>query len=419
MAIPQTNPDGSVTLRSATSGPLVTVAGTGQVPSKGGELLATAYWVDPVAGNDNNDGLSLASAVRTYRLGLSRIFDRQVAPPASSVVVNQTGSVASDDVFWGRAALNNATFQVYLRATGTTILSGPHTITARTTGSPTTRASFTCAGVDFSAFVGKRVRVVSGAGTNSVGFIQVVNPVDTCFLPSPINLTSGSATGQWTVGTSIVVEDVWTAPQIEPAAVSPTQSLGAWGFESLSFANRTTLSLANAVFWACDLGLTSGFLDFSGYSFALASRISAPSGFFQTGFFQFENCSCALTQVICQRIEFSRSVQSGVGMVVTAGVLNGRNYLQSFEVPANTPALELRNGANARMTAVWFGTSTAAGSYGIKTDPGSVYAYGTSSKPTVAGAAAFAVDCAGTQVAYGAVPVVVAARLSAVCDGLP
>jgi hypothetical protein len=409
MAVPRVNPDGSVTLRSAPSGPVVTVAGTGQLPVP--SSVAAAYWVDPIAGNDNADGLTLATAVQTYRYGLSPKLDGKGV--AGFCIVHQTSAVVTDDVFWPRTFAVGSAGWVYIQAESTTILMGPVVISSVTNSTSSTRGQIVCAGADFTGMENRRVRVVEGTGSvqGRIGWIQTVVSPTTINVTQAWELETEGAGNQFVAGSSIVVESLMLAPAIE-VAPPPSRGQGiVFGMDSLAAQTGRDIYLNSCFLVACSVDVPR--LDVEG-SCTLAGSYLRSALMFQRGSANLINCSTRITSLFGQSVIWNRSSQFAVGLQVQTGVLRGSNYMQAWDWATNTAAVDLRPGAMADMAVRLHGSSAAAGTFGIKTRAGATFGYGT--KPTVAGAAAYNVDCAGTQVLYAAVPVANAARLSAVCD---
>lgn len=423
MSIPRTNPDGSVSLRSAASGPLVTVAGPTQLPS-GQDAPALTYYVDFAgAGNDNNDGLTPATPLKTYRYGVSPKLNGKLLP--GNVRLYQMSSSPLDDIYWAttfQAGGADANLEVYGELGITQLFEG--TITAATNGSVGGRAQFTIAGADLSAYNNKRLRIVAGTNVGAIGWVNGIVSPTTVWTGQPYNPNTGAATGQFRVGDTVVIEELPLLPAWSGQNTQKWEGQNANYFYEVKmgapgFGGTATYIPSGPTSWdVCEID--TAWLNLSVLTYFSGCRVSVNSGeFTATGYTDFTNCSTNLGLVICQDMEMSRCVQVGRSLVMAGGILRTANYFQFWDWPSG-PAVTLLGGSSgSNVSGRLAGTSAAAGTYGMLLRPGTVYSYlaGASNKPSLTGAAAYNVDIAGTQVLWAAVPGTVnAARFAGVVE---
>lgn len=395
--------------------------------SGSGLLIQDPDWyVDPVNGDDANDGLTPATALKTYEYGLSPRFNG--GRFAQDTTVHQLGSVPLEDVYWANTSQAGvAAGRLNFVGEGATVLA-TGVITAATAAAAGTRAQFTVAGADFTGMENKRVRITAGGDVDAVGWIQQVSAVDTVFVNQPFNLTSLLGTGQFQVGDTIVVEELDLAPGLTGINSQrwDTPDPSALTFESLQIGVSTPfdagpfLDLGPCTLLGCALNVTVGWLQgqvinkFLGCS--VRTQILSVT---LSGEQEFTNCALTIPEIICQQVTMDRCSQMGAMTLVT-GTLLTSNYLQIWNwTTASLAAITLQPGAYVNASGEVGGSSANANTYGIRARSGSRFVYDPAAKPTVAGAAAFDVDCGGTQVVYAAVPVVSATNLAAVVERAP
>lgn len=371
-----------------------------------GEVITHLNWyVDPVNGDDTNDGMTPATAFKTYQYGLSPRFDgaRFDMGIVRLLIVNQMAPVPDDDVYWANTSLTgDEPGQLYIRSVGSTVLL-TGVITAATNGATNVRAQFTVAGADFTGMENKRVRITAGTDVDGVGWIQRVISPTTVFVTQPLNLSSGSGTNQFRVGDTIVVEDLYKAPAVTGMNTTRWYFFAPIAFESLTFESSQLLSRQGCTMWSCKIEADT--LSINTNTIYLGCRVQA-SVFLGRGYQGFENCSMDLPLIICDEIECSRSSYNFRAMTMLKGTLLTRNYFHIWDwSTAELAGLTMEPGTTANLAGRLVGTSTNAGTYGMRVRSGAqAYYPAAGTKPTLAGAAAFNVDVGGTQLVYANVP---------------
>lgn len=387
-----------------------------------GQLITDPDWyVDPVNGNDANNGITPLTPLKTYEYGLSPRFNG--ARFAQTTTVHQIGSVPESDVYWALTSqAGNAPGELRFIGEGAEeLLTG--VITAATPAASGTRAQFTVAGADFTGMENKRVRITAGGSVGAVGWIQRVVSVTTVFVNQPYNIDTSDPTAQFQVGDTIVVEQLplfagftgrngqrWDSP--DPSSVI---------FESLRFETTvgqyldtsgpsSFIGCAVVPFW---LNCTAATYFNGCYVSAVDSECT------MTGVQYCVNCSLKLPGLFCQFLSVDRCSHIG-SMTLYSGKLVTANYFQMWDwTTAQLAALTVNPGTFVNASGIISGTSTQANTYGIRVRSGGAMAYASTAKPTVAGAAGFNVDVGGTQVAYAGVPVVSLTQLAEIVVRTP
>lgn len=416
MSLPRANPDGSVTLRSAPTGPLVTVAGA--VTNFGAEAV---LFVDPSnstgnASNDNvgNDPMAPIATMQETARRLSRptIIDQNV-----EVTVLSDGP--SDDPFFYDIAVNAAGFpgSVNVRSfpstLATVVLDGVTTQNSATN----TYATITVGGFDFTPYVNSRYEVAVGASPGSIGWIVAVpGAVDTAIVTRPFNKTSFGSTNL-AVGNTI---DLQRLTKIGPVGGwSSTRNwvdfaINFWDLQSDSGDIYLFFQNSLAAFIGCDL--ISRWVNSADFCFYAASNVGRHP---TIPFCEFYGTS-EVNNCLLHNFEVRESANlviidesTHVGQMIVKGRVKSDNLL-GFLDWGGGPAIDCRPEGSLDLIGRPWGLSATAGSYGFRQYSGSRTTYST--LPNIIGALSGGgqdVLIGGTPLAYAALPNVNAANLAA------
>src|SRR5690606_39010398 len=156
VTLPRTNPDGSVSLRSAASGPVVTVAGPGQIPTAL-ELLTQQSWaIAPLTGDDSADGTP-AAPLRTGAEFTRRTYGKGLVAGTTSLDILEPFPVNDDYILIDSPQTVGSAFLHVRGATPTPLDTG--TITVRTNAVTNTSLTTIQASIDLAPHVGSRIRI--------------------------------------------------------------------------------------------------------------------------------------------------------------------------------------------------------------------------------------------------------------------
>lgn len=174
----------------------------------------TVWYLDPVNGDDANDGLTQSTAIKTRKELAQRLTSPTVIT-GSALTVNVLNDVPAGDPFvvHPRYGTSPVVFGsvVIQGQQPTTLFSG--TLTGAVVPNPATnqRASVTINGIDWAtagpggtSLVGFRIRRTTD---NALSWVQAPGgAADTAFCPRPTNASTGSNAANWAIGNTIVVE---------------------------------------------------------------------------------------------------------------------------------------------------------------------------------------------------------------------
>lgn len=389
------------------------------------------WYVDPIDGEDANAGDTSASPIQTMGELSRRVGTSQIKQSTRVFIQND---IPSDDPFVMSGAIVDGAAVRFIGNNPTTLASGTFSaVTNLVTG--TTRPSVTVTGFDWNPFLGKRVRITA-SGTATVDTIFWVEEVDSgdathAFVSTPYFSDTDSslfpAFGVETLsaGDSFVVEEL---TKMGPLAIDPLVD-GVGGGPWIGLLNT---KLGDPSFAAMFLGLSGAqsmiygseieAFDFQmGFGFIAGSKISAvgnilitlPSGaqFFADSFQgrTFLNGGGSIADFL-NECSFTAPLGTFGEMrmrVPSVGSLGAHFFEWASGGGFTGEAILVDSGGDAFLEGLVWGTSTLAGTYGIRVFPGGSCSYDSANKPTVSGALAPGQDAVvgGTSVAYAAVPV--------------
>jgi len=174
--------------------------------------LASEFWIDPTSGDDTNTGITISSPLRT----IGELCDRLGGKISKPVTVWFLSKPLPADPLSGLVLVSApdsafSTSPVYLtvRGTATTLATGAvTTITAKNAAANTPIVITDTSIASFSAYVGRRIRITSGAGIGKTGIIIKAPSANTAWVSDTINPETGALTSNYTSGSAYVIESV-------------------------------------------------------------------------------------------------------------------------------------------------------------------------------------------------------------------
>jgi hypothetical protein len=413
----------------------------------GGPSVETDWYVDNINGNDNNDGLSPATALKTMAR-LSAIIGVAKLLPATGneVRVHILADVPTDDAFSFTGVIRgNAILRLIGEAT--TELLAPTALTGRVNFAlNSTRPTITIAGVDWAAqgLVGKRCRVISSstAAPDTLFWVEsVAGAPDTVsisrpYLFNPVGALQG-APQTLSVGDTIVVEELtecgplslrWrtdgtvrtVSQQVTLESVRTHVAVLAELIIGIE-AGRASARFENALVFGSEV--RTSFCLFTAVTSSACRYANPLAASFCEGIGEFRACSFASSQMqlrggseffvsqdcsaeACQLIVGTTQTNMEASMVTILNGFSGWNW--------SNDAVRVRYGGRLLATGRIWGLSAVANSYGLRCSSGGELQYASAVKPTIVGALTPVQDAliGGTVAAYAAVPQVNAANLA-------
>lgn len=173
----------------------------------GGENWATqaAWFVDPIDGDDTNNGETAATAIATMAELQRRIGSAYINQDTTITLLND---IPDADFFGFRGSLGPAAFLRLVGGNPTVLGTGVLTGVTPEVPAAGTRGSITIAGFDFSPFIGERVRVTAGVNAGIVAWIEGVTGGNaTAYVSAPID-PPNYTNADFTIGDTIVIEQL-------------------------------------------------------------------------------------------------------------------------------------------------------------------------------------------------------------------
>lgn len=363
--------------------------------------LESDLYLDPVNGDDSNDGLTAATAWQT-RERVAQALRSPLIITASAITVHVLNDVPSGDPFFLDLNWENIGGGVLTIAgeNPTTLQEGVISNWTPEDGATNQRASFTIAGVDWAAegLLDHRIRRLSDG---SVAYAQAVaGAADTVFINRPSNAT-GTGSVNWANGNTVRIERLTSFggafrahARRDRAIIFPIVMQDIAIDEALS-----EIDVRWFQFLRCNVSVAR--LKVERPVYVLASRLAAvdvsgPSEELQFQGSWLDGVLGSLRAVpFCNIIDCSSTTQ----LQATSVNVNVQN-LGIWEWSG--AAVELRQQCTVTTTGRLFGSSAVANSYGVKVFSGTHFQYATA--PNAAGAAAFDIDVGGVQNVYAALP---------------
>ena len=336
-------------------------------------LAVTDWYLDAVTGNDQNDGLTPATALQTGT-ELQRRLGPQARWTASVTVHIGTGGVQSLCLRGETAAAG-----VSVDIIGTpTLVADAGTVSAYTAMDHATPRSptLTCTGVtDWTSYVGMRVRLTSGANAGACTWILKANPDGLGLAVARtsawykkndlVPTTSMSSTGAPTVGNTIVIETLPAINDLELELYGVTSLAGGnswpqrqYAIDSLSItslsrksscdridANRSIVFGCRLSFQTTDTRLGSSFSSALAVSCLLwtvgNTSINLGGSFSGLGTLNV----LSITSVSAGSLVINQSVLQGTSLSLPYGVSGFVTGMQVFDiVSATAPAFSVWSG---------------------------------------------------------------------------
>ena len=405
------------------------------VPSSSTEesnVITQAEWaIDFIDGDDSADGTP-DHPLRTGAEFTKRTLGKGLDSFVRLDILNDCPNPNEDYLFINSPVLNTSGF-LRIGGNSSTILA---TATISNVNNQVANTSQTTieASEDLSAFIGKRIRVISSATApiGTIAYIEAANAgVYTISTPA---YQDTSTAGNWnnsvvrvlSNGDSIVVEDLFQAPQLSLDVFGSGNMVAspfghAIGITDLRVGQPTRLDILNmslfgrAVAWGCQL-------DIGELQCAVGGPLSNITACrFRNNF----NVLGIEGQPIFVSCSFLTSISTiypatWLGFLNNNSIRGGRiqldhasraqiNGLTIQEWPVISgigAALHIQEGCFVNMGSVLWGTSTLANTYGIRVDAYGGCVYPPASKPTIAGTLTPGkdVEVGGVSLAYAAVP---------------
>jgi len=187
----------------------------------GGQNFATQaeWYVDPVAGNDGNNGETAATALATMGELQNRLSGAYINQVTTVHILND---VPEADAFAPVLRIGPAGQMSFIGENPTVLAT--RTLTGVTAEVPATntRGSITDAAFDWTPVLGNRARVTAGGNVGAVGWLQAIGgSADTAFVNRP---SLGFVTSSFTNGDTVVVEVLTEIGAISLAGVEVHRS---------------------------------------------------------------------------------------------------------------------------------------------------------------------------------------------------
>lgn len=210
-------------------------------------ITQSEFYIDSDTGNDEHDGASPATALRTLE-GFSALVDGGEFQQSTQIFIFGDHE---DESLLGYYQMTTGAKLLFRGMTATPLAA--ETLTGFTAESPGTdeARTMTVAGFDWSAYIGKRFRFLDGPAAGNVGFIAVADPggvgADTVRVSTIANsadfATFTSATDP-VVGNSFVIEDLTPIGGVD-MSISQAGNLDSSSLGTVQFSDVDTSTSEN------------------------------------------------------------------------------------------------------------------------------------------------------------------------------
>lgn len=385
-----------------------------------------AWFIDPLNGDDTAQGDTPATAIRTGAELTERI---STAFLTQATTITWLNDAPSTDYFAFFGTIN-LTSPLILKGTPTT-LSGPHVVSAITNLSVgTTLTEVTVTGFDWTSFVGKRCRITATSGSTPVGTTFWVEAVDSGdsqigIVSRPRNSNTDFVDfGQQdlAVGDTFVIEELTAIGQMSIYGANVQFRGGNFDvlFEDVKLESRFDSDDMNSI-WLFGSEFACNNIN-HGRSILQAFGCAVKDGPFTGSRWVNQEIGALLTcsiQVTGGRLEVSdggilnvfanSSLRGGAGVLVVRTASLRVDDTGGFSMNEwSGPAIDMREGTNAFLEGLVWGSSAVASTYGFRV-AGAKISYDPSVTPTVFGTLQGSgrdVRVGGVDSLYAALPVI-------------